>query len=353
MKRFLLLLLLHALPLCASGFQFEKQKLKLSLEYENYRNVQGSEIRTTGLKATYLVKARGVLAEKIQYSLNYQTGVKTNFYRKFEAGELSPLIWSNRFVINSSIPVDRFYLGGSFTYRNKWLANVEGNEFIDIFGGVGFREVLGTAYAGWSVTPNWEVSASVQKSDLNFAEFPLSNSNWLGASFRVSKALSKYKLNFDYGFRNVDFNRPVLPVSSVNPELQTDRFQEIGASVEFSQPFYFSGGYFYQDNNSNNPGFSYHNNRVTLLIGTELSHDFHLQAYGIVQQQTFLGVVEDLQFPLLLEENDSNTMAASLVRTLSDSRELEFGVQRLTNHSPFPELDASKYILYAAFNYRF
>jgi len=32
---------------------------------------------------------------------------------------------------------------------------------------------------------------------------------------------------------------------------------------------------------------------------------------------------------------------------------LEFGVQRLTNNSPFPELDASKYVIYAAFNFRF
>lgn len=350
MKAFLLLLLLYAIPLSGSNFLFEKQKLKLSLEYENYQNVQGSEIRTTGLKATYLLKARGALTEKLQYTLDYQTGVKTNFYREFQAGELSPLIWSNRFLVNTSIPAGRFILGGSFYFRNKWLADVTENEFIDIFGGVGFRELTGSVHVSRAITRSWSVTASVQKSDLNFEEFPLSNSNWLGASVRVSNQLSKCRLNFDYRTRNVDFNRPV---SSSMQELQSDQFQEIGASIEFSRPFYFAGGYFYQNNDSNNPGFSYHNNRVTLLIGTELSRDFHLQAYGIIQTQTFLEAVGDLQFPLLLEENDSNTMAASLVRTLSDSRELEFGIQRLTNNSPFPELDASKYVIYAAFNFRF
>jgi len=351
MNRFLLLLLLHSLPLCAFGFQLEKQKLKLALEYENYQSIQGSEIRTTGLEATYLLKARGALAEKIHYTLDYQTGVKTNFYRDFQAGELSPLIWSNRFVINASVPVDRLYFGGSFYFRNKWLAEVEENQFIDIFGGVGFRELAGSGYAGWQITRKWDISASIQKSDLNFAEFPLSNSNWIGASVRISNKLSQCKLNLEYRLRNVDYNRPVFPFSV--RELQKDHFQEIGASVEFLRPFYFSGGYSYQDNDSNNPGFSYFNHRVTLLIGTELTHDFHLQAYGIVQRQTFLEAVGELQFPLLLEENANNTMAASLVRTLSESRELEFGVQRFSYNSPFAELDASKYILYAAFNFRF
>ena len=49
----------------------------------------------------------------------------------------------------------------------------------------------------------------------------------------------------------------------------------------------------------------------------------------------------------------SNTMAASLTRTINEKNEIEIGFQRLTHNSSFPELDASKYILFLAYNYRF
>lgn len=357
----LLSLLAVTSALHASGFEVEKQKLKLSLEYENFLGTR-SEVSTTGLKATYLLKAKGNIAGKAFLNFDFQTRAKRNFARDFIGGELSPLIWSNRMTTSVTVPVKDFYVGGSFYFRNKWLAGVEsGKQFIDLFGGQGFREMTGSIRAGYVLSPRWEISASAQKSDLTFAQFPLSNSQWQGVSIRLTHKIRDIKVNVDYRIRNVDYNRPVFsifPVVVVDPfsfplPEQKDRFSEVGANIEFFNHVYFSGGYSYQNNDSNNPGFGYKNHRINVLIGTELTGDIHLQAYGIIQRQDFLGGNAELEFPVLLEESENNTMAASLIKTLGNSREIEFGFQRLTNNSSFSQLDLSKYILYVAYNYRF
>ncbi|MCI0442209.1 hypothetical protein L0152_03200 [bacterium] len=346
----------------AADVQIEKQKLKLSLEYENYVDLSSNEIRTTGIKATYLLKAKGSLIQSAYWTLDLQSGAKTNFDRTFSVGNLSPLIWSNRLLARTIFPAGRFSFGGGFYYRNKWLADSSDPDlFVDIFGGVGFSEMVGSLQAGYSISPNWEMLVSAQKSKQRFKQYPLSDSDSIGGSARLSRNFVKARLSVEFRMRSVDFRRPVFssrsvvtfPIDFIGQELQHDSFYEAGVNVELMRPFYLSGGYFYQDNNSNNSGFSYTNHRVTLLIGTELSEQFHFQAYGILQNQDFADTSAILQVPVLLEESENNTMAASLIRTLGTSKEIEIGFQRLSYNSSFTELDTSKYVLYLAYNYRF
>jgi hypothetical protein len=356
MKRFLIVVVLLSgltFPLLASDFRIQKQKLKLALEYEDMVGIQQSgEIATGGVRASYLVKASGNVDEKIFLNLDYITGAKAYFQNSFDNGELSPFAWSNRLSAIATVPVGKFFLGGSLYFRNKWLAEVtDEQEFVDVFGGDEYREITGGLQAGFSFPAQWSFLGSVQVSDLKYAEFVSSNSSWSGTSFRVSRKIRNAKINFDYQVRSIDFNRPV-PVG-IESVTQQDSFREIGASVEYLRTIYFTGGYSYQDNRSNNPGFSYNNHRIALLVGTELSHQFHLQAYGILQNLDFPVAGGELPFPILLNENDHNTLAVSLTRTITEKQELEFTFQRLTHDSSFAELDASKNILLVAYNYRF
>src|SRR5262249_55068908 len=100
----LLVLLLLVVPLYGADVKVEKQKLKISLEYENFVDTEQDEIRTSGLRATSLLHEKthwgGVLV-----ALDYKTGEKKIFYRHFNAGDLPALIWSNRAVTNVTIPV--------------------------------------------------------------------------------------------------------------------------------------------------------------------------------------------------------------------------------------------------------
>jgi hypothetical protein len=340
----------------------EKQKLKLSLEYENYVDLASNEILTTGIKATYLLKATGSLTRSAYWTLDLQSGAKTNFDRTFTVGNLSPLVWSNRLLARTYFPIGKFNFGGGFYYRNKWMANSSDPDlFVDVFGGVGFTELAGNIQAAYSFTPDWEILVSAQKSRQRFEDYPLSDSDSTGGYARLSHNFEKARLSFEARIRSVDFRRPVFsvqepthfPIEFLGQELQHDDFYEAGVNVEFMRPFYLSAGYYYQDNNSNNSGFSYTNHRITLLIGTELSEQFHFQAYGILQNQNFADTSAFLQVPVLLEESENNTMAASLTRILGKSHEIELGVQRLSYNSSFAELDTAKYILYVAYNYRF
>lgn len=362
-------ILLLSFFLCASGlaaagdFELQKQKLKFSLEYENFVDEVGNEVRSPGPKVTYLLKAGGDIAKRTYWSLDLQTGLKANIDTTFKAGDLSPLIWSNRVNVQASVPLGRFYAGGGFYFRNKWLEQATpGHEFVDIFGGVGFREAVGTVQGGVVLNPVWDLSGSFQVSSQVFEDYPLSDSNWRGGTIRLNRKFRNFRLSPFFRARNVNYNRPVFvePVPIIVPfqigvstNLQRDLFREGGVGVEFSRPFYFAGAYSYQVNNSNNPGFSFHNNQVTLLVGAEIADNWHLQAYGIVQRYDFLDGDGFVPFPLLLGENDDNNMAASIVRSLGASTELELGVQYLTHHSSFAQLNASKTILYAAYNYRF
>jgi len=345
----------------SADVQIEKQKLKLSLEYENYVDLDSNEILTTGIKATYLLKASGSLINSSYWTLDLQSGAKTNFDRSFTVGNLSPLVWSNRVVGRTYFPAGKFTFGGGFYYRNKWMADSSDPDlFVDVFGGVGFTELAGNIQASYAFSPSWEILFSGQTSRERFEDYPLSDSDSTGGYARLSHSFQNARLSFEARVRSTDFRRPIFstprPVTSsieIGPQLQHDDFYEAGVNVEFMRPFYLSAGYYYQDNNSNNSGFSYVNNRITILIGTELSEHFHFQAYGILQNQDFADNSVFLPVPVLLEESENNTMAASLTKTIGSSQEVEIGLQYLSYNSSFSELDTSKYILYVAYNYRF
>ncbi len=287
--------------------QVEKQKLKLSLEYENYVDFVSNEVRTTGIKGTYLLKAKGPIAGDSYWTIDLQSGIKTNFDRTFVSGNLSPLIWSNRVNVRTFIPAGAFFFSGGFYYRNKWLANADDPDlFVDIFGGVGFSDLAGNFQAGFTMSQAWDFAVSAHKSQQRYDRFQLSNTDTEAASARLSRNFSKVRVGLEYRVRSIDYRRPVIPddtiafpVDPTGIELQHDSLNEIGFHVEVMKPFYISASYFYQDNNSNNPGFSYTNNRVTLLVGTQLSDDYHFQAYGILQNQSFADPSSFFQVPVV------------------------------------------------------
>lgn len=353
-----------AFAVCAepADVQIEKQKLKLSLEYENFIDEVGNEVRTPGIKTTYLLKLGSTPAKKLNWSLDLQSGLKSNLDTTFSVGTLSRFIWSNRVNLQGNVPIGKFYVGGGFYFRNKWFSDVPPEEqFVDLFGGIGFHEVVGTMQGGVALTPSWDLSGSVQLGEFIYERYPLSNSDWNGGSVRLTRKFERFRGYTFYRQRNVDYSRPIFSEPSAEfpfvpvptGDLQHDRFREAGIGFEIAHPFYFSGMYSYQVNSSNNPGFSYHNNQIGLLVGTQLASNWYAQAYGIVQRFDFLDEEGFLPFPLLVGENDENNLAVSLVRTFSGSSEIELGLQHLTNNSSFSQLKASKTVLYAAYNYRF
>src|SRR5262245_39300649 len=236
-----LLLMTFVLPVAAE-VQIEKQKLKLSLEYENYVDLESNEILTTGIKATYLLKASGSLIKSSYWTLDLQSGAKTNFDRSFTVGNLSPLVWSNRVVARTYFPTGKFTFGGGFYYRNKWMADSSDPDlFVDVFGGVGFTELAGNIQASYAFSKDWEILFSGQKSRERFEDYPLSDSDSTGGYARLSHSFKKARLSFEARMRSTDFRRPIFsspqPVTSsidvIGPELQHDDFYEAGVNIEF------------------------------------------------------------------------------------------------------------------------
>src|SRR3989304_7030441 len=90
------IVLLFCSPLDASDFTIEKQKPKISLEYQNFIDFNGNEISTSGLEATYLFKAKADIRKLVFLNVDYQTGIQANFDRHSVYGELPPWTWSNR-----------------------------------------------------------------------------------------------------------------------------------------------------------------------------------------------------------------------------------------------------------------
>ena len=355
-----ILFITTSLPAFAADFELEKQKLKFSFEYESFVDAFRNEVITPGLKANYRLKGKALFAKSALWTFDYQTGLKRNLETSFQSGELAKYLWSNRFNTSVTVPFGKFYAGSNFYLHHKYVSESP-NQFVDIFGGLGFRDLQGSIYLGVFPYPNWEVIATATATDVDFKHFAESDSRSQGASVRISRRLDHIKINLDYRKKSIDYKRPVFLTSEPftfvlgsDGEIlrQEDDFQEIGGLVELLQPFYISGGYFYQINDSNNPGFTYRNHRITLIVGTELGNDFHLQAYGIAQRQNFEESGR-LSVPLFLDDSDYDTMGISLVRTIRSSAEIEFGAQRLNHNSSFRELDASKFIVFAALNYRF
>jgi hypothetical protein len=350
-------LLVASSGVSALDFHLEKQKLKLSYEYENYVNLNGSEILTPGLKAGYFMKGTAEAGKKLLLNFDLQTGLKGNLTTHFKLGDLSRLTWTNRAFASATIPWKKFYFGGTLYFRNKWLSEVPLSvRFIDVFGGEGYREITGGLQIGFVPAPRWELSGAFQSSSLQFQHFSLSDSRWKGGQVRIAHKIKDVKVNVGYRYRSIDYDRPVILTSpgvvSLTGALQHDRFWEVGGNIEFYRFVYFSGGYYYQHNSSNSPGFSYDNNRVSVLIGADLRRDLHLQAYGILTMQNYLTRESLLDIPLLLDESE-NSMAVSLIKSLNEPSEIEMGFMRFTNYSSYRALNVSKNIFYAAYNYRF
>lgn len=345
-------------------FDIEKQKTKLAVEYENVAGTKGEKVSLSGFQVSYLVKGKGNFASRAFFNFDLQSGARINAINNFPEGDVSPFILSNRASTVFTVPVNKLYLSGGIAFRNKWFKGAgERNQFIDVFEGEGFREKAYSVQAAYQFDPAWEAAVIAEKSDLNFKDFPDSNSHERALSVRGSRKWSDLKFNLLFTKRQIEYDRSIsrrfvptttiFPVITDNEMVQKDRFWELGASVELLSSLYLVGGYSYQMNRSNNAGFSYKNHRVSLLFSKELTHSFYFQAFGILQSQDF--VEEDLTLPgtILLEENQYNSMAASLVKTLNSSTEIEFGFQKFSNDSSFRELNASKYIVYCAYNYRF
>lgn len=350
--------LLGASSIAASyDFQLEKQKLKLSYEYEEYVGLKGTSLLTPGLKAGYFLKGAAKAGGKLLLNFDLQTGLKGNLKTHFDEGDLSRFIWTNRASATATIPWKKLYFGGTFYFRNKWLSEVPFSlRFIDVFGGEGYREITGGLQLGFVPTSNWELSGAFQSSSLEYQHFSLSDSRWKGAQGRISRKIKDVKVNAGYRYRSIDYDRPVILTSpglvTSSGELQHDRFWEVGGNIEFYRFVYFSGGYYYQHNSSNSPGFSYDNNHVSVLVGADLRRDLHLQAYGILTIQNYLTRESLPDIPLLLDESE-NAVAISLIKSLNEPSEIEMGFMRFTNYSSYDALNVSKNIFYAAYNYRF
>src|SRR3954462_5414651 len=109
-----IVLLIFLLPhsfVIAGDIQFDKQKLKLSLEEETFVDEVGDEVRTPGIKATYLLKAHSDIKKKLFWNLDLQSGLKTNLDTTFNVGDLSRFIVSNRINLQGTVPIGRFYVG--------------------------------------------------------------------------------------------------------------------------------------------------------------------------------------------------------------------------------------------------
>ncbi|MBW7998009.1 MAG: hypothetical protein FVQ81_15870 [Candidatus Glassbacteria bacterium] len=135
---------------------------------------------------------------------------------------------------------------------------------------------------------------------------------------------------------------------------QRDNLHLLEAGVSYSKGMLFNFTWALLRNDSNNYGFSYWNNRFTLLFADRLPGGLFLNAYLFFELKRYSDETGGpLLVDILTEENDNNGAVVKLSRELAGTLEASLTVALYRNESSIRELNFRKNVITSALTVRF
>jgi len=135
---------------------------------------------------------------------------------------------------------------------------------------------------------------------------------------------------------------------------QLDHLHQIDFTASYTRRRLVNFTWSVQRNDSNNYGFSYWNNRFSLLFAEKLPLDFFLNAYLFFELKRYSDKVDEpILVDIITEENDNNGVIAKLSRPLNETFEAALTLSLYRNESSIRELNFRKNLLNFALTCRF
>jgi hypothetical protein len=177
---------------------------------------------------------------------------------------------------------------------------------------------------------------------------------------RLSRRLGRGRsLSAGYNYTRRSFERRInVPDGSGGlirgDSRQIDNLHQFELGFSYTQGMLFNVSWALQRNDSNNYGFSYWNNRFTILLADRLPGKLFFNAYIFFELKRYSDETgQPLLVDILTEENDNNGAVIKLSRALSKTLEASVTASLYRNESSIRELNFRKNVIATSLTVRF
>ncbi|HUU29410.1 MAG TPA: hypothetical protein VM123_16530 [archaeon] len=290
--------------------------------------------------------------------LNYSLGFKD--HHRITDGETlrAGNILVNKFALDSEKRLGRSLsagLGAELKLRNIYRKNE-----VNLLSEEGYVRGSGMLFARQRLGRQGTLTAAYRYSFFDFETFRTFNYRAHSPSIKFSRPLAPSLSGaVTYIFTSRSYHRFIAAPGPEGhlvqlPQRQRDNHYQLDFSVAYSRRFLVNFIYSIQRNSSNNYGFSYWNNRFSLLVARKFPHQFFLNAYLFFELKRYSDKVnEPIMVDIITEENDNNGAIVKLSRPLGPALEASLTFSLYRNESSIRDLNFRKNLLNLGLTCRF
>jgi len=333
-------------------------RLTLAWEYDNNVLEEPCEKLSGGAGAVSLFSKVRLSSPQsltlLDFHLGYKGHHKMSERDRLTAGD----ILVNKLAVNSERWIAEGWTAGAgaeVKYRNIYRKNG-----LNLLSEEGYVRGAGRLFASRKIGGKGKLCLAYRYSFFNFETFDTFNYRAHSPGLQLSRSLAPYlEGSLQYSFTHRRYRRLI---NVRNPdgilvrldERQRDRLYRLDFTVSYTRRRLVNFTWSVQRNDSNNYGFSYWNNRFTVLLAEKLPGDFFLNAYLFFELKRYSDEVDvPILIDIVTEENDNNGAIVKLSRPINKTFEAALTVSLYRNESSIRELNFQKSLFSLALTCRF
>ena len=335
-----------------------ENRLSLAWEYDSNVLEEPSDKLSGGAGTVSLFSRVRLFSPQSVTLLNFHLGYKGHHklaeQDRFTAGN----ILVNKLALTSQRRIAERWTAGAgaeFKARNIYRKNE-----LNLLSEEGYIRGAGRLFARRQLGQSGALNFAYRYSFLNFETFNTFNYHAHSPSLGLSRSLAPNLAgSVRYSFTN-RLCRRLINVRDPDGVLvqldrrQQDQLHQLDFTLSYTRTRLVNFTWSVQRNDSNNYGFSYWNNRFTVLLAGKLPHAFFLNAYLFFELKRYSDEVDvPILVDIITEENDNNGAVVKLSRPLNESLEAALTVSLYRNESTIRELNFNKSLLNFALICRF
>jgi hypothetical protein len=293
-------------------------------------------------------------ATRLDFQLGYKAHHLLSDSDTLKAGDV--LIESLSF--NSEKRISRSWVmgwGGDLKNRNIYRKNS-----LNLLSEEGYTHGSGRFYLRKNLRGIGSLTMGYRYFSLVYETFRNFNYRSHNPSVKISRRLSGLLTgSLEYKLTRRRYRRLISVQDGNGGLIQLDRYQQdklhqLDLAFNYSRGFVLNFIYSLQRNDSNNFGFSYWNNRVSLIAGKRLPLEVFLNAYLFFELRRYSDKTDEpILVELITEENDNNGWVLKLSRSLVSKLDASLTYSYYRNQSSIRDLNFQKNLLSLGLTYRF
>ena len=333
-------------------------RLTFAWEYDNNVLEEPSEKLSGGAGAVSLFSKVRLNSPQSITLLDFHLGYKGHHKLAQQDRLTAGNILVNKLAINSERRIAEGWSAGAGAELK--LRDIYRKNELNLLSEEGYVRGAGRLFTRRQVGQSGKLSLAYRYSFFNFETFNTFNYRAHSPSLQLSRALAPHMAgSVQYSYTHRRYHR-LINVRNTDgilvqlDECQRDRLHQLDFTVSYTRRRLVNFTWSVQRNGSNNYGFSYWNNRFTLLLAEKLPKDFFLNAFLFFELKRYSDQVDvPILIDIVTEENDNNGAIVKLSRPISETFEAALTVSLYRNESSIRELNFQKSLFNFALTCRF